>query len=86
MNIDYKVAVFLQTDIEVDRSTALWTLKNTGLTINGIRMDVNGELRRDTVQKRGYELEIWITCTFHGNRYEYDSQGLCETWTNFGKR
>lgn len=28
-----KVAVFLQTDIEVDRSTALWTLKNTGLTI-----------------------------------------------------
>lgn len=46
-----KVAVFLQTDIEVDRSTALWTLKNTGLTINGIRMDVNGELRRDTVTK-----------------------------------
>ena len=46
-----KVAVFLQTDIEVDRSTALWTLKNTGLTINGIRMDVNGELKRDTVTK-----------------------------------
>ena len=46
-----KVAVFLQTDIEVDRSTALWTLKNTGLTINGIRLDVNGELKRDTVTK-----------------------------------
>ena len=46
-----KVAASLQTDIEIDRSTALWTLKNTGLTINGIRLDVNGELRRDTVTK-----------------------------------
>lgn len=26
-------------------------IENTGLTINGIRMDVNGELRRDTVTK-----------------------------------
>ena len=46
-----KVAASLQTDIEIDRSTALWTLKNTGLTINGIRLDVNGELKRDTVTK-----------------------------------
>ena len=46
-----KVAASLQTDIEIDRSTALWTLKNTGLTINGIRLDVNGELKRDIVTK-----------------------------------
>ena len=46
-----KVAASLQTYIEIDRSTALWTLKNTGLTINGIRLDVNGELKRDTVTK-----------------------------------
>lgn len=46
-----KVAASLQTDIEIDRFTALWTLKNTGLTINGIRLDVNGELKRDTVTK-----------------------------------
>lgn len=46
-----KVAASLQTDIEIDRSTALWTLKNAGLTINGIRLDVNGELKRDTVTK-----------------------------------
>ena len=46
-----KVAASLQTVIEIDRSTALWTLKNTGLTINGIRLDVNGELKRDTVTK-----------------------------------
>lgn len=46
-----KVAASLQTDIEIDRSTALWTLKNTGLTINGIRLDVNGELKRETVTK-----------------------------------
>ena len=48
-----KVAASLQTDIGIDRSTALWTLKNTGSTINGIRLDVNGELKRDTVTKMG---------------------------------
>lgn len=46
-----KVTTSLQTDIDVDRRTALWTLKNTELTVNGIRLDVNGELKRDTVAK-----------------------------------
>lgn len=46
-----KVATSLQTDIDVDRRTALWTLKNTELTVNGIRLDVNGELKRDTAAK-----------------------------------
>ncbi|MEO4719051.1 hypothetical protein ABHZ63_21945, partial [Phocaeicola vulgatus] len=56
-----KVAASLQTDIEIDRSTALWTLKNTGLTINGIRLDVNGELKRDTVTKMvGVNLEYGL--------------------------
>lgn len=46
-----KVTTSLQTEIDVDRRTALWTLKNTELTVNGIRLDVNGELKRDTVVK-----------------------------------
>ena len=46
-----KIATSLKTDIVVDRSTATWTLKDTELTVNGIRLDVNGELRRDTVAK-----------------------------------
>lgn len=46
-----KVTTSLQTDIDVDRRTALWTLKNTELTVNGIQLDVNGELKRDTVAK-----------------------------------
>ncbi|WP_455672443.1 AsmA family protein [Phocaeicola sp.] len=46
-----KVATSLQTDIAVDRSTAVWTLKDTELTVNGIRLDVHGDLKRDTVAK-----------------------------------
>lgn len=46
-----KIATSLKTDIVVDRSTATWTLKDTELTVNGIRLDVNGELKRDTVAK-----------------------------------
>ena len=56
-----KVAASLQTDIEVDRVTSLWALKNTALTINGIRLDVNGELKRDTVAKRvGVDLKYGL--------------------------
>lgn len=46
-----KMSTALQTDIAVDRSTATWTLKDTELTVNGIRLDVNGKLKRDTVAK-----------------------------------
>lgn len=56
-----KVAASLQTDIEVDRVTSLWALKNTALTINGIRLDVSGELKRDTVAKRvGVDLKYGL--------------------------
>ena len=72
-----KVAASLQTDIEIDRSTELWTLKNTGLTINGIRLDVNGELKRDTVTKIDvYKRQFLIRCTKKNNFF---SNFLCYT-------
>lgn len=46
-----RVATALQTDVTVDRATAVWNLKDTRLNINGIELDVNGALRRDTVAK-----------------------------------
>lgn len=46
-----RVATTLQTDVMVDRATAVWNLKDTRLNINGIELDVNGSLRRDTVAK-----------------------------------
>lgn len=46
-----RVATTLQTDVMVDRATAIWNLKDTRLNINGIELDVNGSLRRDTLSK-----------------------------------
>ena len=46
-----KIATSLRTDIMVDRQTAVWKLKDTELDVNGIRLDVNGAFRRDTVAK-----------------------------------
>lgn len=47
-----KLSTALRTDIEVDARTSLWKLKNTELTVNGIRLDVSGEMKRDTVAKQ----------------------------------
>ena len=53
-----KIATSLRTDIMVDRQTAVWKLKDTELDVNGIRLDVNGTFRRDTVAKTiGMDLE-----------------------------
>ena len=53
-----KIATSLRTDIMVDRQTAVWKLKDTELDVNGIRLDVNGAFRRDTVAKTiGMDLE-----------------------------
>lgn len=46
-----KIATSLQTDITVDRKTAVWKLKDTSLNINGVKLDVSGAFRRDTVAK-----------------------------------
>lgn len=46
-----KLATSLQTDIAVDSRTSVWTLKNAELTMNGICLDVNGKLKRDTAAK-----------------------------------
>ncbi len=46
-----KVATSLQTDITVDRRTAVWKLKDTRLSVNGVELDVQGAFRRDTVAK-----------------------------------
>lgn len=46
-----KIATSLHTDITVDRSTAVWKLKDTRLNINGIELDVDGTFQRDTVAK-----------------------------------
>lgn len=46
-----KIATSLQTDITVDRATGVWKLSQTSLDINGIKLDVNGAFRRDTVAK-----------------------------------
>lgn len=56
-----KLATSLQTDISVDRSTRVWTLKNTALNVNGIELDVNGTFRRDTVAKTiGMDLQYGL--------------------------
>lgn len=56
-----KIATSLRTDIMVDRQTAVWKLKDTELDVNGIRLDVNGAFRRDTVAKTiGMELEYGL--------------------------
>lgn len=56
-----KIATSLQTDIMVDRQTAVWKLKDTELDVNGIRLDVNGAFRRDTVAKTiGMDLEYGL--------------------------
>lgn len=56
-----KIATFLRTDIMVDRQTAVWKLKDTELDVNGIRLDVNGAFRRDTVAKTiGMDLEYGL--------------------------
>lgn len=56
-----KIATSLRTDIMVDRQTAVWKLKDTGLDVNGIRLDVNGTFRRDTVAKTiGMDLEYGL--------------------------
>ena len=45
----------------VDRQTAVWKLKDTELDVNGIRLDVNGAFRRDTVAKTiGMDLEYGL--------------------------
>lgn len=56
-----KIATSLRTDIMVDRQTAVWKLKDTELNVNGIRLDVNGAFRRDTVAKTiGMDLEYGL--------------------------
>lgn len=56
-----KIATSLRTDIMVDRQTAVWELKDTELDVNGIRLDVNGAFRRDTVAKTiGMDLEYGL--------------------------
>ena len=56
-----KIATSLRTDIMVDRQTAGWKLKDTELDVNGIRLDVNGAFRRDTVAKTiGMDLEYGL--------------------------
>ena len=56
-----KIATSLRTDIMVDRQTAVWKLKDTVLDVNGIRLDVNGAFRRDTVAKTiGMDLEYGL--------------------------
>lgn len=45
----------------VDRQTSVWKLKDTELDVNGIRLDVNGAFRRDTVAKTiGMDLEYGL--------------------------
>lgn len=44
-----KLFTSLQTDVRVDRATRIWTLNNTALQVNGIQLDVDGTLQRDTV-------------------------------------
>lgn len=46
-----KVSASIRTDIEIDRRTLTYELKNTGLTINGISLDVDGTFVRDTAAK-----------------------------------
>lgn len=56
-----KIATSLQTDITVDRATHIWKLKDTRLNVNGIELDVNGALRRDTVAKTiGVDLQYGL--------------------------
>lgn len=56
-----KIATSLRTDIMVDRQTAVWKLKDTELDVDGIRLDVNGAFRRDTVAKTiGMDLEYGL--------------------------
>ena len=56
-----KIATSLRTDIMVDSQTAVWKLKDTELDVNGIRLDVNGTFRRDTVAKTiGMDLEYGL--------------------------
>ena len=56
-----KIATSLRTDIMVDRQTAVLKLKDTELDVNGIRLDVNGTFRRDTVAKTiGMDLEYGL--------------------------
>lgn len=56
-----KIATSLRTDIMVDRQTAVWKLKDTELDVNGIRLDVNGAFRQDTVAKTiGMDLEYGL--------------------------
>lgn len=56
-----KIATSLRTDIMVERQTAVWKLKDTELDVDGIRLDVNGAFRRDTVAKTiGMDLEYGL--------------------------
>lgn len=46
-----RIKTSMTTDIAIDRKTRTWTLKDTELTINGIKLDVQGTVVRDTVAK-----------------------------------
>lgn len=46
-----KISTSLRTDITVDRSVAVWKLKDTRLNVNGVELNVNGAFRRDTLAK-----------------------------------
>lgn len=52
------LATALRADVEVDRATAYWTLKQTELTVNGIRLDVQGTMQRDTTAVREVDLDL----------------------------
>lgn len=46
-----KIAASVKTDITIDRPTMTWTLKDTELTVNGIKLDAGGTFVRDTIAK-----------------------------------
>lgn len=46
-----KIAAALTADLELNRSIRTLAIKEAGLTVNGIALDLNGTLKRDTIRK-----------------------------------
>lgn len=57
----------LKAEIEVDRPTACWTLKQTELSVNGICLDVQGTLQRDTA---AHVVDLNLTYGLHAPSME----------------
>lgn len=45
------ISTNLKADLELNRNLRTLTVKKAGLTINGVALDLEGHLRRDTIQK-----------------------------------